>query len=394
MIEKRGWQAMGAGIGTGSDWRVALSTALEGATQAPDLAIVFASHHYQSSFREILGRIKDEVSPRLMVGCSGQAIIGPGREVEGTPALSVMTLSLPGAIFLPKHLTLEQCRDATPEALRGLLGPGEDGVNSWLMFADPFTFDVDGFVATMGEAFPGMPIVGGMASGAPTIRMTHVFHGEDAIPFGAVVVGVGGLWKLEAVVSQGAEPLGQAWTITEAERNVVRTIGGRSALEVLTETMQALPGDVRERAARNLLVGLAIDEYRDEFRRGDFLIRNIMGGDRDSGAIAIGAYPRVGQTIQFHMRDAEAADDELRLMLEAAGLAMHGAGPAGAVVCSCNGRGAGLFGAPDHDAAAIEERFAGLPVAGFFCNGEIGPVGGANFVHGFTASIGFFVPAG
>jgi small ligand-binding sensory domain FIST len=161
---------------------------------------------------------------------------------------------------------------------------------------------------------------------------------------------------------------------------------------VLTETMQALPDDVRERAARNLLVGLAMDEYRDEFRRGDFLIRNIMGADRESGAIAIGAYPRVGQTIQFHMRDAEAADDELRLMLEAAGLAMHGAGPAGAVVCSCNGRGQGLFGAPDHDAAAVQQRFGALPVAGFFCNGEIGPVGGTNFVHGFTASIGFFVP--
>jgi small ligand-binding sensory domain FIST len=195
------------------------------------------------------------------------------------------------------------------------------------------------------------------------------------------------------VVSQGAEPIGQSWTITDVEQNIVKTIGGRPALEVLIETLQGLPAPVQERASRNLLAGLAMDEYRDEFRRGDFLIRNLVGVDQETGAIAVGTYPRVGQTIQFQVRDARAADEELAEMLGGAVEAL-GETAAGALLCSCNGRGAGLFGEPHHDATAVAKRFGQLPVAGFFCNGEIGPVGGRNFVHGFTASIAFFVPKG
>jgi small ligand-binding sensory domain FIST len=167
----------------------------------------------------------------------------------------------------------------------------------------------------------------------------------------------------------------------------VRSIGTRPAYEVLVETIQGLDPVERGRVSGNLLVGLAMNEYRDEFRRGDFLIRNLIGIDPSSGAIAIAAQPRVGQTLQFQIRDARAADEELRHML--GGLSV---GPAAALLFACNGRGAGLFGAPDHDARTVRELLGPVPLAGLFCNGEIGPVGAATYLHGFTASLALIAP--
>ena len=202
------------------------------------------------------------------------------------------------------------------------------------------------------------------------------------------MIGLGGAVRVTPVVSQGCEPIGEAWTITDAERNIVRAIGGRPAYEVLADTIQALGAPQRERVRRNLLVGLAMDEYRDEFGRGDFLIRNLMGVDQSSGAIAVAAEVKVGQTLQFQIRDARAADEELRAMLGAArdDGPLADAAPA-ALLFACNGRGAGLFGGPDHDARTVRDILGDVPLAGLFCNGEIGPVGPKTFIHGFTASL-------
>jgi small ligand-binding sensory domain FIST len=166
----------------------------------------------------------------------------------------------------------------------------------------------------------------------------------------------------------------------------------RPAIEVLGDMFKRLPPDIQVRARANLLVGLAMNEYRDEFGRGDFLVRNLMGVDRETGAVAIGAMPREGQTVQFQLRDPTAADEDLRALLGKARQELEGREIAGAVLCSCNGRGVGLFGAPDHDAKTFMEEMGSIPVAGFFCNGEIGPVGGKNFLHGFTASIALILP--
>lgn len=388
-----------AAIAQDADWQIALEAALRETAQVveeskgADLVFFFASGAFAGHFPEMVRRVREATGTSVLAGCSGGGVIGPGKEIEGPPALSLLVLSLPGARLYPMHLTqetLQSCRE--PADWHRVAGVDPDGSNGWLVFADPYRMDIEALVAGFSAAYPGTPLIGGLASGDPQGESTHVFLNNDVYDEGAAAVALGGDYAVRTVVSQGAEPIGESWTITDAERNVIKTIGQRPALEVLVETLKSLPPDEQRRAQRNLLIGLGMDEYRDEFRRGDFLIRNLIGADQNSGVLAISAYPRIGQTIQFQLRDARAADEELRHMLTDAQETLGTQPPVAAVLCSCNGRGRGLFGEPDHDARAISEQLGLSSVAGFFCNGEIGPVGGRNFLHGFTASIGLIIP--
>jgi small ligand-binding sensory domain FIST len=379
------------------EWEDALDEVLEatgaGSGRGADFALVFPSFHHQAHYADILGRVRDRTGARVVAGCSGQGIIGPAREVEGEPALSILLARLPGIQVQTVHV-VQPTLAATQggEALVAALGIPPASVNAWLVLADPFHLDVERLIALMEQGYPGRPIVGGLASGSPAAQRTQVLLDGTVYDEGAVALGIGGGWTIRTLVSQGATPIGVPWTITGAHDNVLETVGGRPAYEVLAETVQALPEETRRRAVSNLLVGLAMDEYRDEHTRGDFLIRNLLGVDRESGALAISAYPRVGQTLQFQMRDGQAADEELVEMLRQEQNVLRQTGPAAAMLCSCNGRGVGLFGQPDHDARRIAEELGPVPLAGFFCNGEIGPVGGKTFLHGFTASLALFVP--
>jgi small ligand-binding sensory domain FIST len=239
-----------------------------------------------------------------------------------------------------------------------------------------------------------MPLIGGLASGNYRRRTTYLFLDDQVYEDGAVGVAIGGAYAVKTVVSQGCAPIGETWTITATQGNVIETIGMRPALEVLYDAFNSLTPETQERARSNLLVGLAMNEYRDEFGRGDFLIRGLLGINQDAGTITVGAEPRVGQTLQFQLRDPEAADEDLVTLLNVARSDTSGDFPGvGALLCCCNGRGAGLFGEPNHDVQKLEEVLGPMPVAGFFCNGEIGPVGGQNFLHGFTASLAIIVPA-
>jgi small ligand-binding sensory domain FIST len=374
------------------DWRAALDEVLAATDlggDPVDLALLFASAAYTADYEELVARASAASGARHLAGCSGQGIIGPEREVEGEPALSLMRLSMPDVTIRVSHLS----QDALGNGGLGRVGGVSlEDVNAWLLLADPYRLDVDGLIHAMEHAYPGVPIIGGLASGRWTENRTYVFADDTVYDEGAVAVALGGNVQVRTVVSQGATPIGQPWTITAAHENILETIGGRPAYQVLVETIQALPPETQERAAQNLLVGLAIDEYKDEFHRGDYLIRNLMRADRQSGALAIGAYPRVGQTLQFQMRDATAADEDLRELLASARAELGDAQPVAAMMCSCNGRGKGLFGAPDHDAQGLARAFGPVPLAGFFCNGEIGPIGGKTFMHGFTASIALLLP--
>jgi len=288
--------------------------------------------------------------------------------------------------------TVERSRE-TAAWHRGT-GIGPEGFNGWLVFADPFHLDAEGLIAGLAGAYPGVPVVGGLASPGPLDRRTWVFFNGEVYGDGAVGLAIGGEYGLVPIVSQGSEPIGQTWTITGVQDHWIETISNRPAVDVLVETLSELPEDIQPRAQQNLLVGLAVDEYRHEFARGDFLVRNIVGLHRASGAIAIGALPRPGQTIQFQMRDAATADLDLTLMLDALRPQLAGRTPIAAVLNSCNGRGVGLFGSSHHDAATIGRRLGPLPLAGLFCAGEIGPIGKVPYLHGFTASLGVIVKNG
>jgi small ligand-binding sensory domain FIST len=373
----------GSGLGSGAQWFDALGSALDAAlvplaASPPDLVVVFASAAYESHYAAMLSEIERRTGAAEVVGCGASAVIADERELEDQPGVALLALQLPGAASLAtRSLRPDQADDRMVANMPGA------SCNGLIVLADPFTFNVDVLVRGLERDYPGVPILGGLATGDPHVRETSLFHGTDVATAGAVVVGLGGSVGLRPIVSQGCEPIGLPWTITDAEQNVIRTIGGRPAYQVLVETMQQLDPDTRDRASRNLLVGIAMNEYRDEFRRGDFLIRNLIGADEASGVLAVAAEVHVGQTIQFQIRDAHAADEELRAMLHG----VSDTSTAAALLFACNGRGVGLFGAPDHDASTVQQLIGAVPLAGLFCNGEIGPVGSRTFLHGFTASL-------
>ncbi|MBV9580780.1 MAG: FIST C-terminal domain-containing protein [Chloroflexi bacterium] len=374
----------GGGLGTGSDWRAALASALGGALkplhgEAPDLLLMFASAAYAGDYPELLGAALEDSRTTELVGCSASAVIAGERELETEPGIAALALTLPpGGLLNVRYVTADDVHDAN------LAGMPAEQCRGVVVLADPFTTDVGTLIETLEHEYAEAPIIGGLATGSPAVRSTWVFHQDVAAQDGAVVIGVGGSLRLRPLVSQGCEPIGEPWTVTDADRHIVRGIGGRPAYEVLSETVNELDPERREHVNTSLRVGLAMNEYRDEFKRGDFLIRNLMGADPRSGAIAVAGEPRVGQTLQFQILDARAADQELRQMLRPLS---DGASTA-ALLFACNGRGAGLFGTPDHDARTVREVLGPVPLAGLFCNGEIGPVGGTTFLHGYTASLG------
>ncbi|HLW47722.1 MAG TPA: FIST N-terminal domain-containing protein [bacterium] len=387
-----------AAIGRGAVWEDAAAAALSSIARQldggeADVAFLFASSEYLRDFPALLARVRGALPTRVLAGCSGQAVIGGGRELEGEPAVALLAVSLPGASWHAAWITqsdLELARGAAGWHERTGVPAGQ--ARAWFLFADPFSVDGDALLEAISGAYPGVPVVGGLASGDYRLQRTQLFLNDRVYERGAVALALGGAYTLRTVVSQGCTPIGEPWIITAAAGQIVEAIAGRPAYKVLLETVTALPPEVRARARGNLFVGLVVDERRETLRRGDFLIRNLIGVDPDRGAIVVGAQPRAGQTLQFQIRDRAAADEDLAALLDGAHSGLGSAAPVAGLLCVCNGRGAGLFGSPDHDAAAVAGRFGSLPLAGFFCNGEFGPVGPRNFVHGYTASLALIVP--
>jgi len=260
--------------------------------------------------------------------------------------------------------------------------------------ADPYTFPVDAFLGQINEALPGVPAMGGMASGAMGPGQTLFFTADGVRDSGCIGAVLEGAIELVPVVSQGCRPVGKPWVITECERNSIKKLGGRPALEVLMETLNALwKAEPRLRQSMPFL-GLAIDPTRHKFERGDFLVRGIMALNQRDRAIAVADFVRRGQTVQLLVRDAASASEDLRSLITSHGgaaMAEREKDSVGALIFSCNGRGTRMFGKPDHDASCVQTTLgADVPLAGFFAAGEVGPVGGRNFLHGFTASVALF----
>jgi small ligand-binding sensory domain FIST len=357
-----------------------------------DLAVVFASGQHLGMAKWLLSEVHERLEPRSLIGCGAGDTVAAGRELEDSPSVVVWAASLPGAVLQTMHVTAE--RDAEGFRLLGLPeslteSAEEDGVTdeSLLALCDPFSFPAEELLATLERSRPHVPVLGGLASASFAGGAMLMRDGEVHTD-GAVAVRLRGTQVLPCV-SQGAGPVGPEMTVTSAEANMIGHLAGKPAMERLGEVIASLPEEERDLAASGVLIGLVIDENRPDYERGDFLVRPIIGADRSSGAIAIGETVRVGQTVRLHVRDAASADEDLREALRVQSQALGSDGAAGALLFTCNGRGSHMFEVPDHDAGALEDSL-GVPTAGFFCAGEIGPVGGRNFLHGFTATMAVF----
>ncbi|MCX8089887.1 MAG: FIST C-terminal domain-containing protein [Verrucomicrobiae bacterium] len=361
---------------------------------APDvsLGLVFMSPAFFPHARAVLEILRLQARIPLLAGCSSQSLIVGARELEENAGLVLGLYSLPGATLRGVHFTQEQVEEANgPGYWQIETGVSADQTNGWLAFIDPFHLDAESWLNGWNEAYAPAPVFGGLASGDFQEQIAQVYLNGDVFEEGGVAVSVGGDVALTGLVSQGCTPIGETWTLTHVEQNLIHRIGNRPAYEVLAETVGKLSPREQRLARGNLFIGLVINEYLEEFHRGDFLVRNLLGGDPNSGILAVGALPRPGQTVQFQRRDAAAASEDLRELLGRLRQRLGGATVYGGCLCCCNGRGQSLFGAPDHDARMVQQHLGPLTVAGFFCNGELGPVGDKNFVHGYTASLALFV---
>jgi small ligand-binding sensory domain FIST len=380
---------IGAGLSTAEDTDRAFLEAAQDARgqlgEPADLAIVFASHSHLDAIESALEVVSETLEAENLIGCCAQGVVGPHREVEEGAGASVWAAALPGARVESFHLTVRP--EGERMAIEGM--PDPTGADLCVLISDPLTFPADGLLDGLADEHPGLPVVGGIASGAQSAEDRVIFIGQDALGDGAVGVALHGVDVLPCV-SQGAAPIGPEMVVTAAEANVVLELASKPALEKLTEALAEVTARERALAATGLLIGIVIDENRPAYERGDFLIRGLLGADQSRGALVVGDRLRVGQTVRFHVRDAHSADEDLRAALALQAAALGGRRTAGALLFTCNGRGRHMFPEADHDVAALARSLGAPPVSGFFCAGEIGPVGGRNFLHGFTATMALF----
>jgi small ligand-binding sensory domain FIST len=374
----------GDGLAVGPDLLAAAESAVAQALaplrgHRPDLLCVFVCGADPTTAESVGTRAMELAQAGTALGCSAGGVIGAGRGVEDQAAVSVFAAGLPGVRCTPLHLELNRTPDGA--AVTGMPDRSDDDVVA-IVLADPFTFPAADFLQRSNAERTVLPLIGGMASGP---RGGRLFLDGRTVPAGAVGVVLSGPVSARTVVSQGCRPFGPPMIVTKAEGNVLFELAGVPALTKLEQIVAALAPEERLAIARGLHIGLAMDEYAEEHERGDFLIRGVMGADRRHGAIAINEVVEVGRTVRFQVRDASAADEDLtelftRFRAES--------GPVGgALLFSCNGRGRTMFPSADHDVSAVRAGLDTTGVAGFFAAGEIGPVGGRNHLHGFTASI-------
>ncbi len=362
-------------------------------TEPIDLAFLFFSSHYAPRVEDLSAAVREALSPRIFLGCSGEGIIAGSEEIETAPAVTLWAASLPDVDAVPLRLSFSPVQDQLiargwPEVVeRSPVRP------VFVILADPFSTPMRDVLSMLQERYPGAIVIGGLAGGGHDSGENRLLFQNEAFDGGLVGASLSGPLSVHTVISQGCRPVGDRYVVTKAEHNVIHELSGIPALECLQTLFDSFGNEQQRHAQRAVHLGIVINEHLNRFERGDFLVRNLIGADQRTGAIAIGELIQEGQTVQFHLRDARSASEDLNLLLAGYRTA-HRQPPLGALLFSCCGRGQGLFGQPHHDARVLRERLGEIPVAGFFAQGEIGPVGGSNFVHGYTASVALFSKSG
>ena len=351
----------------------------------PDLAFLFATPHHVGDLERAVTHVTKELGARHLLGCTGESIVGGRREFEGVPAMALWAGSFPDAHLESVHVQFQQAPDGhfftgTPKV--------PDEASTLILLSDPSTFPADLFLRRCGEDYPRLQILGGMSSGSRQRDENRIIVNSDVHRDGAVGVLLAGQAHVRPLVSQGCRPFGSSFVITKADRNAILTLQGRPASEILKEQIAGLAPEDSQLLAQGLHFGIAIDARKETHGRGDFLVRNVMGVNEKNGAIVVTDLVRGGQTVQFHLRDAGTASEDLHILLREA--REEGRPLSGALLFTCNGRGKRLFHVHNHDADAVAKELGDIPLAGLFAAGELGPIGGQNFLHGFTASLALF----
>ncbi|MGK7902313.1 MAG: FIST N-terminal domain-containing protein [Hormoscilla sp.] len=372
------------------------------------LALVFISNAFASEYSRLMPLLQERLSVPALIGCGGGGVIGmnqhrKAQELEGSPALSITLAQLPGVQVNAFHVTSEALPDldSPPDAWAQAIGVSPAVGPQFIILGDPFYAGINDLLQGLDYAYPGSVKVGGLASGDRPGSGSSLFCNYQLYREGTVGVALSGNIVMETIVAQGCRPIGPTFRVTEGERNILlglsesdaeSALGGggqsRPPLELLREMVTTLSDKDRELAEHSLFVGIARDEFKLQLEHGDFLIRNLLGVDPNAGAIAIGDRVRLGQRIQFHLRDAEASAEDLDLLLQRYQNQSGKGAAAGALMFACMGRGQGLYGQPNFDSQIFQRYLQNIPLSGFFCNGEIGPVGGNTFLHGYTSVFG------
>jgi small ligand-binding sensory domain FIST len=380
---------IGVGVSTVPDARQAAVEAAahardELAGEAPSLAVLLGSRSHSDKAVDVLNAVQEMLEPPALIGCIAQTIVAGRREIEDEPAV---------AVWLASGLAAETFQlDFVRTGSGGLLtGYRFDRTthDMHLLLPDPYTFPSSLLIEHLNTDLPGTTVVGGVVSGGRGPGDTRLFRDQDVLTSGLVGVRLPGVHGVP-IVSQGCRPIGDPYIVTGADGAAITELGGRPPLQRLREIVAGLPPDEQELVSNGLQIGIVVDEHLAAPGQGDFLIRGLLGADQSTGAIEIGDVVEVGATVQFQVRDAAGADKDLRLTVERAGAALAGR-PVGALLFTCNGRGRRMFEVADHDASTIEELLGGIPLAGFFAAGEIGPIAGRNALHAFTASMALFI---
>lgn len=378
--------------------------------QAPaDLGIVFIAAAYASEYSRLMPLLQERLSVSTLIGCGGSGIIGTTtegevREVEGSPALSLTLVQMPDIDIRAFHISASEIPDldSPPSEWMELIGVPSQDKPQFILLADAFSSKINDLLQGLDFAYPGSVKVGGLASGGAMGNQTGLFCNYQLYQEGTVGVALSGDIHLETIVAQGCRPIGQPYRVTKGERNVLLELAEQEGdsslnacdgkvgapLEVLQKLLEKLNEADRQLAQHSLFVGVARDEFKQHLESGDFLIRHLLGVDPRVGAIAIGDRVRPGQRIQFHLRDAQTSAEDLEILLQKHQKASPGTQEVGALMFSCLGRGEGLYGQPNFDSRMLHRYVGNIPIGGFFCSGEIGPVGGSTFLHGYTSVFG------
>ncbi len=362
--------------------------------EAPDLAVIFVSAHHQAGYDQVVEFVQGAFPSVPVFGCSGGGIIGDGQEVEQRPAVSVTAASLPDVEIVQCYFENDGLPDldAGPTSWEQIVNVSPSDDPQFVVLADPFSFPVQNLLLGLDFAFSAATKIGGLASGAQQSGGNALFLGDQTYRSGAVCLALQGNITVDTVVAQGCRPIGKTMRVTESRRNLLVQLDGQPPLSILRDLFESLDERDRGLIRHSLFLGVVMDEFLEEPRQGDFLIRNVVGMDERSGALAVGELLKEGQLVQFHLRDAETSADDLTAVLDRYAEDNRENQIEGALLFSCLGRGQYLYGKANHDTDIFQEKLGSIPLGGFFCNGEIGPVSGTTFLHGYTSSFGIFHP--